>query len=113
MTCQWYFRRIRIALAAIGDASRETFPGNRGQVGGFVNSRAIITIERILSGLRGIDDWDGVDWENHTVFLKFKDWILGDEKRYKTMLRRLSYCIDQDNTLNTVTRGGRPESVCL
>lgn len=31
----------------------------------------------------------------------------------KTSLRRLVYNIDQDNTLNIVTGGGRPETVSV
>jgi hypothetical protein len=67
-------------------------------------------VETILSGLRGANEWE-VDWDHNVLFSKFKDYILDEEKRLKIILRRLSYNIDQDNTLHTLTGGSRPEKV--
>lgn len=67
--------------------------------------------EDLLSGLRDVDLWDGVDWEDNSLILKFNGWVLGNENKMDEILRKLVYNIDQDNTLNTVTGGGRPEKV--
>ncbi|KAJ7291238.1 hypothetical protein C8J57DRAFT_1704891, partial [Mycena rebaudengoi] len=115
MTVQWYYRRIRRSLTSLVEASKKVLPSNRAVVSTFVFSNATIWTESILAGLCKVEDFDAMDWENDEIFLKFKDWVLGNEKRMKTVLRRLSYQIDQHNTLVTITGGysGRPERYIL
>ena len=107
MTTNWYWRRIQKNLVLIFVAFREILPANRATF--CLDSRG--TIESILSGLRGCDQWEGTDWEHDKLFSKFKDYVLDEERKLKTVLRRLAYNIDQDNTLLTLTGGSRPEKV--
>jgi hypothetical protein len=113
MTTQWYYRRICRFFSLLSESSKGVLPANRKVVNKFTGCWSITATQDILSGLRNIDYWDGVDWGNHTVFRKFKDWVLDNEKTMDAILRRLVYYIDQDNTLNTVTGGGRPEKVSI
>ncbi|KAJ6562519.1 hypothetical protein B0H19DRAFT_99038 [Mycena capillaripes] len=115
MTVQWYYRRIRRSLASLVKTSKEVLPANRLAASRFIFSSATIWIQSILAGLCNVEDFDSVDWENDQTFLKFKGWVLGNEKRMKTVLRRLSYQIDQHNSLIMVTGGydRRPEQYIL
>ncbi|KAJ7499168.1 hypothetical protein FB451DRAFT_28305 [Mycena latifolia] len=113
LTVQWYYRRIRRSLASLIEASKKVLPANRLGVSQFMHSTGTIWIESMLAGLSNVEDFDFMDWENNETFLKFKGWVLGNEKRMKTVLRRLSYQIDQYNTLVTVAGGGRPEQYIL
>jgi hypothetical protein len=69
------------------------------------------TIDSIVSGLREPGEWESTDWDHDKLFSRFKDYVLDEERKLKTMLRRLAYNIDQDNTLLTLTGGSRPEKV--
>ena len=91
----------------IFEAFREILPANRAAF--FLYSRG--TIESIVSGLRGCDEWKATDWDHDKLFSKFKNYVLDEERKLKTILRRLAYNIDQDNTLLTLTGGSRPEKV--
>ena len=53
------------------------------------------------------------DWNEHEVFSKFRGYIVVEERTLKTTLRQLSYGINHDNALYTLTRGVRLEEVCL
>ena len=68
-------------------------------------------MENILCGLRGASTWEATDWNHNKLFSKFKDYVLDEERKLKTILRRLAYNIDQDNTLNTLMGNSRPEKV--
>lgn len=113
MTTQWYFRRIRRLFSLLSTSSKGVLPANRKVVSSFMRSSSIYSTQYLLSGLRDIDTWDHVDWVNDSRFLKFKDWVVENERRMLQDLRKLEYYIDQDNTLSTVTRGSRPEMVGL
>ncbi|KAJ7181386.1 hypothetical protein C8R43DRAFT_1170245 [Mycena crocata] len=114
MSVQWYYRRIRRRLAALADASKKVLPANRLEVSRFMGGVGIEWTQSILAGLCNVEDFDWIDWDNDPTFLKFKGWLLDNEKRMKTVLRRLSYQIDQYNTLVTVTgQIGRPEQYIL
>ena len=91
----------------IFEAFREILPANRAAFCLYTTW----TIENIVSGLRGSNQWEGTDWSHDKLFSKFKDYVLDEERRLKTILRRLAYNIDQDNTLLTLTGGSRPEKV--
>jgi hypothetical protein len=67
-------------------------------------------VQNILSGLR-IGDYTDTDWDGDLLFAKFKEYVWDNERKIKTKLRMISYWIDGDNMLNTVTGGGRPETV--
>jgi len=113
MTTQWYCRRILRLFSLLSESAKAVLPANRGVVSQFIQCWSIHTTENLLAGLRDVDAWDDVDWDHHRTFLKFKDWILENERRMNEILRKLVYYIDQDNTLNTVTGGGRPEKVTI
>lgn len=114
MTCQWYYLRIRFDLSAIIDASKKVHPANRNHVGNFLNGYSMNFVQDVLCGIQDVDGLENAYyWKNSFTFMKFKDYIMGNENRFKTVLRRISYWIDQDNTLITVTGGGRPEKVRL
>jgi len=111
MTIQWYGRRILKLFSSLSEASKAVLPANRVAVGQFMQGWSIRNTECLLSGLRDIDSWDDVDWAHNRLFLRFKEWVLQNERTMNEVLRKLVYYIDQDNTLNTVTGGGRPEKV--
>ena len=114
MTTYWYCQRIRKNLNRAVRACGIILPANRAAVFQHLQMWIFQPIDRVLGGLRGASEWDWIeDWNEHKVFSKFKDYILSEERVLKTALRRLSYDINQDNTLHMLTRGGRPEKVCL
>ena len=107
MTTNWYWRRIQKNLVEIYVAFSEILPANRSAF--CLNSSWLF--ESIIAGMRGSDEWEGTDWDHDKLFCRFKDYVLDEERKLKTMLRRLAYNIDQDNTLLTLTGGSRPEKV--
>ena len=107
MTTNWYWRRIQKNLFLIFEAFQEILPANRASFCLY----STWTVENIVSGLRGSDQWEATDWNHDKLFSRFKDYVLDEERRLKTILRRLAYNIDQDNTLLTLTGGSRPEKV--
>lgn len=113
MTTNWYWRRIRKNLDRIVRAYGAVLPANRAAVSKCLRLSIWDALDRVLVGLRDADAWDSIDWEEDKVFSKFKDYVLDEERKLKTILRRLSYYIDEDNTLHTVLGRGRPEKVHL
>ncbi|KAI0355808.1 hypothetical protein OH77DRAFT_1539828 [Trametes cingulata] len=113
MTLRWYSRRIRDTFAAIHFASRNILPANFTYVGTFISSAQICFAESLLSGLHPDDARSaGDDWE--TTFAKFKDYVVGREKRLAEKLRRIKYYIDESNTLTGLIVGReRPETYAL
>jgi hypothetical protein len=107
MTTNWYWRRIQKSLVLIFVAFRDILPANRAAF----NLYSAWTFESILSGLQGSGQWEGTDWDHDKLFSRFKDYVMDEERKLKTILRRLAYNIDQDNTLLTLTGGSRPEKV--
>jgi len=107
MTTNWYWRRIHKNLVLIFLGFWNILPENRAAF----RLDSSWSIESILSGLRGADNWDATDWEHDRLFGRFKDYVLDEERKLKTLLRRLAYNIDQDNTLQTLTGSDRPEKV--
>jgi len=108
MTCNWYYYRIRRVFTLISQASKTALPANRRYIGQWM--RRVDFVQDFLSGLR-IGEYADTDWDDDSLFLKFKEYVWDNERKMKTILRRLSYWIDGDNMLNTVTGGGRPETV--
>ena len=106
MTTNWYWRRIQKNLFEIYVAAREILPANRSAF-----RLSSWSFEAIIAGMRGSDDWGATDWDHDKLFCRFKDYVLDEERKLKTILRRLAYNIDQDNTLLTLTGGSRPEKV--
>lgn len=92
----------------ISQASKTALPANRRYIGQWM--RRVDFVQDFLSGLR-IGEYADTDWDDDSLFLKFKEYVWDNERKMKTILRRLSYWIDGDNMLNTVTGGGRPETV--
>ncbi|KAF8553591.1 hypothetical protein OG21DRAFT_1441706 [Imleria badia] len=113
MTTQWYYRRILRLFSLLSDSSKDVLPANRKVVSQFMHSWSIHATEDLLAGCRDVNDWDGMDWADHSIFLKFKSWVLENEGRMNKVLRTLVYYIDQDNTLNIVTGGSRPETYVM
>src|SRR5258707_1309332 len=107
MTTNWYWRRIQKNLVLISVAFRDILPANRAAF--CLYSRW--SIKSILSGLRGAKDWEETDWDHDNLFMRFKDYVLDEERALKTILRQLAYHIDQDNTLHTLTGDNSPEKV--
>jgi len=107
MTTNWYWRRIQKNLVQIFVGFRDILPANRAAF----RLYSSWSIESILSGLRGADAWEATDWDHDRLFARFKDYVLDEERKLKTLLRRLAYNIDQDNTLHTLTGSDRPEEV--
>ncbi|RPD68335.1 hypothetical protein L226DRAFT_346944 [Lentinus tigrinus ALCF2SS1-7] len=95
MTVQWYFRRIR---KIIGD---------------FISSWHVRWIEDFLSGLRDVEQWDSTDWESDVMFMKFKDYVVENERNIEHNLRGVNYYLDEANTLSIVAGNGRPEKYVM
>ncbi|KAL0577439.1 hypothetical protein V5O48_004549 [Marasmius crinis-equi] len=111
MTTHWYYRRICRLLSLIIQSSKRVLPANRRVVSEFLCAWPIAILQRHLSGFERPHFRDSIDWGNNYTFLKFKDWVDDTEQKMEEILGKLVYNIDQDNTLNTVTGGGRPEKV--
>jgi len=112
MTCRWYYLRIRVSLASLVRFSKFVLPENLSVVGKFLGSWPLTWTGMLLSGIQGRDSWRTADtWVNEDAYSKFQDFIVENEKSFKTILRKISYYIDEDTTLVTVTGGGRPEKV--
>lgn len=111
MSCTWYYYRIRQLFSLITEASKAALPANRRYISQWIRSDQVDYVQDLLAGLR-IGDYADTDWDDDWLFLKFKEYVLDNERKMKTVLRRLSYWIDGDNMLTTVTGGGRPETVC-
>ena len=113
MTANWYCQRIRKNLNRAVNTCGAILPANRAVVFQHLQRWIFRPVDTVLGGLRSASEWEWIeDWNEHKVFSRFKDHILDEEKNLKTTLRRLSYDINQDNTLHMLTRGGRPEKVC-
>jgi hypothetical protein len=108
MTCNWYYYRTRRVFTLITQAAKVALPANRKYIGQWI--KRIDCAQDLLSGLR-IGEYANTDWDDDSLFAKFKDYLWDNERKMKTVLRRISYWIDGDNILNTVTGGGRPETV--
>ncbi|KAF8650371.1 hypothetical protein AX16_005267 [Volvariella volvacea WC 439] len=113
MSTQWYHRRICRKLSSITKEAAYVLPANRKLVNSFLGAYPMVFLSRMLVGLRNVNDWNYFNWNNDKTFLEFKDWILENEKRMKTFLRRVSYLIDGDNILTMATDGGRPEKYVM
>ncbi|KAF9264173.1 hypothetical protein L218DRAFT_998910 [Marasmius fiardii PR-910] len=109
MTTQWYYRRICRLLSLIAQSSKKVLPANHRVVSEYITAWPLAALQHLLSGLKNVEYWDSMDWENNFIFLKFKCWVAETEHRMEEILGKLAYYIDQDNTLDTVTGGGRPE----
>ncbi|RPD68326.1 hypothetical protein L226DRAFT_527321 [Lentinus tigrinus ALCF2SS1-7] len=109
MTVQWYFRRIRKVISEIARATVEALPANRKIIADFVSSWDVHWIERFLAGLRDVKQWDSTDWESDVIFLKFKDYVVENERKLEHNLRGVNYYVDEANTLSIVAGNGRPE----
>ena len=111
MTVQWYYRRIRKLLAELTRLADVALPANRSVLTSFLLSDYIYALVDILSGLKRVDEWEDVDWENHSVFSKFRQFVVDSETKMERGLRSVRYCLDEANTLTMVAGGGRPEKV--
>ncbi|KAL0569703.1 hypothetical protein V5O48_012263 [Marasmius crinis-equi] len=112
MTTHWYYRRICRLLSLIIQSSKRELPANRRVVSEFLCASPITILQHHLSGYERSHLRNSIDWGNHT-FSKFKNWVDDTEQKMEEILSKLVYNIDQDNTLNTVTGGGRPEKVSV
>ncbi|KAF9259884.1 hypothetical protein L218DRAFT_1003250 [Marasmius fiardii PR-910] len=113
MTTHWYYQRICQLLSFISHSSKKVLPANQRAVSKFMQHWTILCLQYQLSGLQKIDYWKSTDWSNDKTFLKFKDWILQTEHKMEEYLNTMRYSIDQDNILNIVTGGGRPEKYMM
>lgn len=113
MAVQWYFRRIRKVIVDITSATVEALPANRKIIADFVSSWHVRWVEDVLSGLRDVDEWDSIDWASDTMFMKFKDYVIENERKMEHNLRGVNYVIDEANTLSLVAGDGRPEKVSV
>ncbi|RPD72434.1 hypothetical protein L226DRAFT_154051 [Lentinus tigrinus ALCF2SS1-7] len=109
MTVQWYFRRIRKVISEIAWATVQALPANRKIIADFISSWHVRWIEDFLSGLRDVEQWDNTDWESDGMFLKFKDYVVENERKFEHNLRGVKYYLDEANTLSIVAGDGRPE----
>ncbi|KAI1783133.1 hypothetical protein LXA43DRAFT_1087143 [Ganoderma leucocontextum] len=113
MTVQWYFRRIRKVFAEIYYSSNAALPSNLKPISEFIGCWQTRWAEDVLSGLRNVENWDDADWEDDHVFLKFKDYVMENERRMERSLRGVNYSLDAANTLTIVAGEGRPEKYVL
>jgi hypothetical protein len=111
MTVNWYYRRLIHLFTQITSASRAALPSNRRQINSFLESWPLRFVDDMLAGLHDAENWDDLDWDRHPLWIKFKDYVIEYERRMEQVLKTVSYNLDDENTLNLVTRGGRPEPV--
>ena len=110
MTTYWYWRRILRNLEYLTITYRVILPANRAAVNNFLGQWTN-SFENVPSGLQDASEWESIDGDSDNLFSKFKDYILNEERRFKTVLRQLSYNIDQESTLHMFTAGDGPEKV--
>ena len=110
MTTRWYWQRISKSSEYITTTSRVILPANRAAVSQFL-SQWTTAFEDVPSGLQDANERESVDGDGDNLFSKFEDYIRNEERRFKTVLRRLSYSIDYDSILYMFTAGNRPEEV--
>jgi hypothetical protein len=85
-------------------------PSNRQVVVKFLESHQMLFIDILLAGLNDHETFHGSEW-NQVTFEKFKNYIKAQEDRLSEVLKKLSYHIEEDNTLALVSQSGRPEMV--
>ncbi|RDX50314.1 hypothetical protein OH76DRAFT_469327 [Lentinus brumalis] len=113
MTVQWYFRRIRKVIADINGAASKALSANRRIIADFIASWQVRWVEKFLSGLRDVEQWDDMDWNSQVMFLKFKDYVIQNEQKIDHNLRGVNYFLDAANTLKIVVGDGRPEKYIM
>ena len=111
MTLQWYFRRIRKVYSEIHSLGNTALPSNLNHISRFLSSWQMHFTEDLLAGLRDVEEWDGMDWEDDHEFLRFKDYVVENERRMKRKLCTVNYTLDEANTLTIIAGEGRPEKV--
>jgi hypothetical protein len=112
LTVNWYLRHIIRDFAILETAASEALPSNRRICGDFIHSEAVKFLDDILSSLEDTSMYDNIDWEHHSIFGQFNQYVFSEQRRLKKMLVDLRYHIDQENTLTLITGSARPETVC-
>ncbi|KAI1787462.1 hypothetical protein LXA43DRAFT_1029206 [Ganoderma leucocontextum] len=107
MTVQWYFRRIRKVFAEIYYSSNAALPSNLKPISEFIGCWQTRWAEDVLSGLRNVENWDDADWEDDHVFLKFKDYVMENERRMERSLRGVNYSLDCGEHVDHRRGGGQ------
>ena len=110
MTTRWYWQRISKSSEYITTTSRVILPANRAAVTQFL-AHWTTAFEDVPSGLQDAIERESIDGDSDNLFSKFEDYIRNEERRFKTVLRQLSYNIDHDSILYMFTAGNRPEEV--
>lgn len=112
MSTYWYWRRILRSLEYLTVTYRAILPANRAAVNNILGPWTT-GFQNFPSGLQDANEWESIDGDSDNLFSKFEDHILNEERKLKTVLRQLSYNIDQKSTLDIFTAGDRPEKVLL
>jgi hypothetical protein len=75
------------------------------------SGQSVYFVENLLSGLRGIYEYENIQWADHPVFSRFKDYAIEKEARTEKLLHKLNYNLDASNSLAIVIGKGREEKV--
>ena len=111
MATNWYWCRIRKNMNRV---LCDLWTKNRITITKYLRWCIFHPIDKVLTGLQGRRKLDLIrDWNDHEVFSKFTGYIVAEERRLKTTLRRLSYDLSHDDALHISTQGVRAEEVCL
>ena len=111
LATSWYYLRIIRLLHQIDLDRQNTLPANRAALNAFVESTGLRFVALLLSGIAVSEDQ--IDWENDTLFCRFKDYILEQEQKMRDVLHSISYCIDDESALKMLTGGRQPEKVSI
>lgn len=90
----------------------DALPANRRSLAGFLASRAINTVERLLAGLN-IRSWEirDIDWRLDSIFQRFRTYLLDEEGKLERALQSITYFLDDEETLRLLVSNKPPEKV--
>ncbi|TFY59079.1 hypothetical protein EVG20_g7918 [Dentipellis fragilis] len=113
LSFNYYYHRINQMHLATFEASKRTLIANRKVVNDFLCSPYIAGMDQIMSGIQDSVTERSFDWDSDTLFLKFKPYIVGEEKRIRDVLESLDFNIDDESTLRLISDTSRPEKYFL
>ncbi|KAA1470682.1 hypothetical protein DENSPDRAFT_923800 [Dentipellis sp. KUC8613] len=113
LSLNYYYHRINQLHLATFEASKHALTANRKAVNEFLCSPYINAMDEVISGIQDSVVEQSIDWDSDPLFLKFKSYIMSEEKRMRDILEALDFNIDDESTLRLISDTHRPERYLL